>query len=584
MVSSGQSPLHSLKNLLTEIDRLVSLPDSAEKQTPRCRELLAAAIAMVDELNRQDNPWEPIFQQAVRWHESGNLAEAGSLFGAIIEHNPGHFPSLHRLAAIRRYQNRLEDSLALLERALAANPGSADVHNTLGNTLNSLGRREEAIEHYRRAITLRENFPEAHLHLGNTLKALNRFEEAIEAYQAAIALQPRFAEAHSNLGIVLARLNRFEDAIACFQTALQLNPAGNMVYSNLGAALTSLNRHEEALRCFQGARQLEPDSAQLAFNEAVVHLAMGDFERGWPDYEARWRIAELKVTPRNFAQPLWDGQSDIAGKTILLHAEQGLGDMILLSRFVPLVIERGARVLLEVQAPLVGLMRAIPRVAQVVVYGDTLPAFELHAPFASLPMLFKTTVESIPARTPYLTAPGESDAIVDVEKPDDESPLVGVCWAGNPSYSNDHNRSIPLSIFQRLFDVAGVRFISLQQNFRPGDEALLARRENIDLTSVYKGGTLEDTAALISRLDLVITVDTAICHLAGALGKPVWILLPFSGYWVWLRERTDSPWYPTARLFRQSEIGDWESVMERVAQELKRVKSQNSQKVKTESI
>jgi ADP-heptose:LPS heptosyltransferase len=253
--------------------------------------------------------------------------------------------------------------------------------------------------------------------------------------------------------------------------------------------------------------------------------------------------------------------------------------MILLSRFVPLAIQRGARVVLEVQAPLMGLMSAIPGVAQVVGYGDALPAFDLHAPIASLPMLFQTTVESIPARTPYLTAPNESAAIVDLEKPGDGRPLVGVCWAGNPSYSNDHNRSIPLSIFERLFEVADVRFICLQQNLRSGDDAILARRGNIDLTSVHKGGTLEDTAALISRLDLVITVDTAISHLAGALGRPVWILLPFSAYWVWLRERTDSPWYPTARLFRQSAIGDWKGVMERVAGELgKEVRSQNQNK------
>ncbi len=577
MVSAAQNPLQTLKHLLLEVDRLVSALDESAEGRTRCRELLAAAGAIVGgQLSRQENPWQAIFEQAVQWHESRNLAEAGSLFAAIIEHNPDHVPSLHRLAAIRRYQNRLEESLDLLQRAVICNPDSADAHNSLGNTLNSLGRGEESIGHYRRAAALRDNFPEAHLNLGNTLKSLERFDEAIAAYRAAIALNPRYAEAHSNLGIVLARLNRLGEAIASFNTAIALDPGLQMVYNNLGTSLTALNRHEEALRCFQGARRLQPDSPELAFNESVVHLAMGDWERAWPDYEARWRVLDLKLKTREFAQPMWDGTADIAGKTILLHAEQGLGDMIMFSRFVPLVVERGARVVLEVQKPLAELMRAMPGVAEVLVYGDALPDFDLHAPCGSLPFLFGATPQNIPSRTPYLYPPEESESAASLHRPADSRPLVGVCWAGNPSYPNDHNRSIPLSIFERLFEVPDVHFVSLQQNLRPGDDSILARFdnfENIDLTSDRKGKGLADTAALISKLDLVITVDTVIGHLAGALGRPVWILLPYGAYWVWLRDRTDSPWYPTATLFRQNQVGDWPSVLERVSSQLETVKS-----------
>jgi tetratricopeptide (TPR) repeat protein len=516
-----------------------------------------------------ENPWENIFHCAVQFHGRGSLNEAGSLFAAIVEHNPGHFPSLHRLAAIRRQQGRLQESLALLERAVECNPTAADVHNSLGNTLSGLERYEEAIVEYRRAASLRENFPEAHLNLGNSLKATGRYEEAAEAYRAAIALRPPYAEAHSNLGIALARLNRPSEAAASFATAISIDPRIKLGNSNLGLALTALNRHEEALPYFQRARLLDPEAPQPVFNESVVHLALGDFERGWPDYEARWRVPELKMKPPNFAQPRWDGQSSMAGKTILLHSEQGLGDTILFARFVEPIAKQGARVHLDVQRPLTGLMKSIPGVAQVLTAGDPLPEFDLHAPFGSLPLALKTTIDTIPSRTPYLRAPAESEAAIGLDEssgsPSVRGPLVGVCWAGNPDYPLDHNRSIPLSIFGRLFQVPGVRFVSLQQNLRPGDDEILAGYDDVNLTSIAKSKGLADTAAMISKLDLVITVDTVIGHLAGALGRPVWILVSFSAYWAWLRGRTDSPWYPSARLFRQPGIGDWGSVVEDVA-------------------
>ncbi len=513
-----------------------------------------------------ENPWEPVFQHAVRFQGNGQLAEAASLFAAILEHNPDHFPSLHRLAAIRRFQHRLEESLALLQRAIACNPTAADAYNTLGNTLNSLGRKEEAVEQYQRAVLLRENFPEAHLNLANSFKTLERWHEAEAAYRAAIALRPRYVEAHTNLGTVLGRLNRPAEALASFTAALSFDPETKLGNSNIATALSSLNRHEDALLFLQRARQLDPEAPEPVFNESLVHLAMGNLERGWTDYEARLRVPELKIDPYNFAQPVWDGQSSIADKTILLHAEQGLGDTILFARFVEPIVQKGGRVILAIQKPLVRLMSAIPGVAQVLTSGDPLPEFDLRAPFGSLPRALQITLDTIPAQRPYFQAPAASETIASLdEKPDDERPLVGVCWAGNPAYGNDHNRSIPLAIFDRLFQVPGVRFVSLQQNLRPGDDAILAGYDNIDLTSIRKASELADTAALISRLHLVITVDTAIGHLAGALGHPFWVLLPYFAYWPWMRNQTDTPWYPSARLFRQPQIGDWPSVLEGVA-------------------
>ena len=309
------------------------------------------------------------------------------------------------------------------------------------------------------------------------------------------------------------------------------------------------------------------------FNESLVHLAMGNLERGWADYEARVHIPELSIDPYNFPQPIWDGRSAIAGKTILLHAEQGLGDTILFTRFVELIVRKGGRVILAVQKPLGRLLSGIPGIAQVLISGDPLPEFDLRAPMGSLPRALDITLDTIPARIPYLQAPAESETIAGLDEKSDGGPLVGVCWAGNPANRNDYNRSIPLAIFERLFQVPGVRFVSLQQNLRPGEDSMLARCDHIDLTSDRKGSGLADTAALISRLDLVITVDTVIGHLAGALGRPFWVLLPHSAYWPWLRHRTDTPWYPTARLFRQPQPGDWTSVLETVAGALKSMPS-----------
>jgi tetratricopeptide (TPR) repeat protein len=515
--------------------------------------------------NSTGTDWDAIYERAARLHTSGEASEAGKLFAAIVEHNPVHFPSLHRLAAIRRQEGQFEESMALLKQAIGCNPNSADAHNSLGNTLNSLGRAEEAVDQYRCALALRPDFPEGYLNLGNSLKGLGRVKEAVVCYSHAIRLRPQYAEAHSNLGIALMRLDLPQDALASFTAAIALDPGLTIAYSNLGAALSELDRHEEAVPIFQRARQLEPDAPQPVFNEALARLALGDFENAWRDYEARWVASELHLKSRNFPQPLWDGEADIAGKTFLIHAEQGIGDMILFARYIPLLVQRGARVIVECYRPIQNLIAAIPGVAQVLIYGEDLPDFDIHAPFGSLAGAFKTTIKTIPNQTPYLPVPSSSPTIADLDTTDDPRPRVGVCWAGNPDYPRDRNRSIPLAVFQRLFRTPNVRFVSLQQRLRPGDEQILANFDNIDLVTDRKGSSLADTAALISKLDLVITVDTAIAHLTGALGRPVWVLLAYFPYWVWLRTRSDNPWYPTAQVFRQPRTGDWESVIERAA-------------------
>ncbi|MGC2656675.1 MAG: tetratricopeptide repeat-containing glycosyltransferase family protein [Bryobacteraceae bacterium] len=527
----------------------------------------------MSEADEDPKQWELLYQQAVQLHESGDLTEAGRLFSAIVGQNPGHFPSLHRLATIRQRHGQYEESIVLLRQAIGCFPSSADAHNSLGNTYSSMGQPEQAIDQYRCALVLRPAFPEAQLNLGNSLKTLGRNEEAVASYSAAIALRPQYVEAHTNLGTVLLRMNRPQEAIANFAAAVSIDPETKAIYSNLGAALTALNRHEEAIPFLQRAGEGNPDAAQPVYNEAVARLAIGDFERGWPAYEARWRMAETKSRSRDSGQPMWNGEAEITGKTVLVHAEQGLGDSILFARYVPLLVHRGARVILEVQKPLVSLMRTIPGVDQVLKLGEELPEFDLHVPFGSLPLAFKTTLDNIPAQVPYLGAPDESSALSGFDRGTEPQFRVGVCWAGNRDFANDYNRSIPLSKFQRLLSIPDVHFVSLQPELRPGDDRILADLGTIDLTSVQKVSSMADTAALISTLDLVITVDSAVAHLTGALGRPVWVLLPYFAYWVWLRYRTDSPWYPTARLFRQHSIGDWESVIERISEDLKQTVS-----------
>jgi hypothetical protein len=317
----------------------------------------------------------------------------------------------------------------------------------------------------------------------------------------------------------------------------------------LGRALAALNRQEEAIGRFARALEFDPSLAQARLNMAMARLALGEYAAGWPDYEARWRSVNYPA-PRGYSQPLWDGRADLAGKTILLYFEQGLGDTIQFARYVPLLAQRGARVVLETPKPLARLFRSLPGVASLPCAGDPPPDFDFHAPLLSLPLAFQTTVDSIPASVPYLHAePVKTEA------------SIGLCWAGNPSNPNDWNRSIPLADLVPLLEVPGGRFLSLQKILRKGDEEILAGRANVDVESDRRGADFADTAALVTALDLVITVDTAVAHLAGALGRPVWVLLPFSAHWAWLRERQDSPWYPTVRLFRQPCPGDWRSVI-----------------------
>jgi tetratricopeptide (TPR) repeat protein len=368
-----------------------------------------------------------------------------------------------------------------------------------------------------------------------------------------------------NRGNALCALKRFDEALLNINQALALEPRDPVALNNLAIALNEFKRFDEAFTCFEKAISIDPDLAIAHWNESLRWLTLGDFERGLVKYEWRWKLPKWNLRWRGSTIPSWLGNESIEGKRILLYNEQGFGDEIQFCRYVPLLAAQGAKVILEVEGSLTALMSGLAGVSQCIAKGDKLPEFDLHCSVNSLPLAFKTRLETIPSTTPYLPIPAQaSDWEARLGRKD--RPRIGLVWSGNPGSGNDRIRSINLRALLPLLDV-NATFISLQKDVRPDDEAILSERKDVvDLGPSLKN--FADTAAVISQLDLVISVDTSVAHLAGALGKPVWILLPFIPDWRWLLDREDSPWYPTARLFRQDESRAWPSVIERAREAL----------------
>jgi Tfp pilus assembly protein PilF len=433
-------------------------------------------------------------------------------------------------------------------------------------TLQRQGRLQEAATIYAAVLAADGNHVDALRNLSIVRRQERKFDEAIALIRRAIVVAPNWAEAHDQLGNILQALNRPAEAIDWHQRAIALRPDYVEAYNNLGIALAALHRPADALVQYEKALALKPDYAEVHYNESIARLGLGDFAAGWKKYEWRWERANSQQQRRNFSQPLWLGEANLAGRTILLHADQGLGCSLQFIRYLPLVARRGGKAVVEVQRPLVPLLAGLRDASAIVARGDRLPDFDCHCPLLSLPLAFNTTMATIPADVPYLAAPAPEIARWRALLPRDGAPLVGLAWAGNPGHANDHNRSVALRRLLPLLRMPGIRFVSLQHELRAGDAQLL------DPANVLRVGeqvaNFADTAAVVACLDVVITVDTAIAHLAGALGKPTWVLLPFSPDWRWFVDRADSPFYPTARLFRQPAADDWESVVAQVGDAL----------------
>ncbi|MDQ2102368.1 tetratricopeptide repeat protein, partial [Azospirillum isscasi] len=429
-------------------------------------------------------------------------------------------------------------------------------------------RRAEAAERAApRPAALAPGLPAARMLLGSACAAQKRNEEAETAYRAALALAPGYGAAWENLGSLLAGQGRFEEALAAFAAAVERGTAGPSLWAARGGALLAMARPVEALADFDRVLEARPGDAGMRWNRGFARLLAGDYEGGWPEFD--WRRHDARAEPpwRRFAQPTWTGE-DIAGRTVLLYAEQGLGDTLQFVRYVPLVAERGGRVILEVQRPLLGVLSGLTGVERTIARGDPLPDFDLECPVMSLPRAFGTTLDRVPAAVPYLRPDPRRAAAWNERLADGEGLRVGLVWAGNPRFPGDALRSPRLAGLRPVLDVPGVRFFGLQKG--PGREDL----ERVDMPPSFTDlgpeiADFADTAAIMANLDLVISSCTGPAHLAGALGVPVWVVLPLAPDWRWLLGREDSPWYPTARLFRQTRVGDWAEVAGRAADALR---------------
>ncbi len=424
------------------------------------------------------------------------------------------------------------------------------------------GEVSEAVKFYGQALILNQAFPDFYNNMGVALRTLGKLEASAACYQRSLALKPDHAPSYTNLGNVLRDLGRLEVAAASHRKAVELTPDEAETHYNLGLSFRDLGDNDQALACFQKTLELNPDHPDCRWDRSLSLLQKGEIKEGFEEYEWRWKLSSNP--PREFSQPLWDG-SELGGKTILLHQEQGFGDMIHFARYIPLVKEKGGTVIVETQPKLARLFSTIEGVGQVVNVGSALPEFDVYLPMMSLANVFGTTLETVPAVIPYLKPPDAHAAQLPVTL--GQSRKIGIAWAGRPTHKNDSRRSCPFRHFIELMGVANTRLYSLQTGpvtadiAENGCEALVT-----DVGS--KMSDFAEIAGVISELDLVVTVDTSFAHLAGALGKPVWVALSRPGDWRWMQDRDDSPWYPTARLFRQERPGDWDGVFQRIRQAL----------------
>jgi tetratricopeptide (TPR) repeat protein len=573
--------LKRFEDALASYDRALKLlPDYAEalfgrgnalKELRRFEEALASydrAVAVRPDYVQAHANRGDILNGLERFEEA--LASYDRAVAIHPDFADAHANRANVLHALKRF----DEAMASHDRALALRPDLAEAHTNRGSTLHELMWFDEALESHDRALALRPDYTEAHYNRGNALHKLKRFAEALASYERALALRPDFVEALANRGVALHSLNRFEEALASYDRALAVRPGYAKAFVDQGDSLCELRRFEEALASYDRAIELRPDYAEAHGHEAMWRMLIGDFERGWQKLDWAWIAVRQRNAKRSFSQPQLFGSHELEGKTVLLHAEQGFGDMIQFCRYVPLVAERGARVILEVYEPLRALMSTLPGVAQIVTAatppgvaqtvttGEPLPDFDLHCPLLSLPLALGAGSATILSQTPYLRAAPQAVMDWNDRLGPRRRPRIGLAWSGRPSHDNDHNRSIRLSSFLPLLAGFDATYVSLLQDVREEDAPVLQGSDVVHFGKELT--TYADTAALIANLDLVISVDTSVAHLAGALAKPLWLLLPFTPDWRWLLDRDDSPWYPTARLFRQDETRRWDSVMARV--------------------
>lgn len=549
IASHGRDPAfhHNLGNIFLSRDRAAEAVKCYER-------VLALAPNSVDTLYNLGNAQQQL----------GQPQRAITYFERALRLRPEVIELYNNLGTALHDAGRLDEAIACYRKGLALAPGSIEILDNLAGALRVEGHLEEAQACFERALALRPDHIESYIGLGAVLRERGLVDAAVVHYERALALAPDHPGTLNNLGVALVDLGRPEEAVMHYQRVLTAQPDQAETHSNLGIAFERQGRYGEALACYERALALKPDYADAHFNRAHALLATGNFDEGWQEYEWRFAVAGYD---RNLGRPLWCGGA-LDGQTILIHAEQGFGDTLQFVRYIPRVAEHGGRVVLEVPKQLVRLVRTIAGADQVIAAGDPLPEFDCHCPLLSLPRVFKTNITNIPAPVPYLAADAERIAAWRERLPH-AGLRIGIAWQGNPSATADWARSVPLRRLAPIAALPGVRLISLQkhngvdqlESLPPG---MLVETLGPDLDA--GPAAFLDTAAVMMSLDLVISCDTAIAHLAGALGRPVWLLLPHSPDWRWLAGREDSPWYPTARLFRQTQPRDWSGVIVNVAE------------------
>ena len=534
------------------------------------------------------------FAAAVAHHRAGRLDEAEALYRQVLARAPNQVDSLHLLGVLSSQRGDFETAVTLIKRAIAQKQATpvAEFHNNIGIAYNGLGRRDEARRHFslavrlkpgyaeacnnlgallneegdydgaeenfRRALASRPDYAKAYFGLGNVAFTRGRLTEALSHFDRAIALEPTYAEAYGNSGRTLLDLQRVADAEARFLKALSLRPDMADSHYSLGVALADRGAFAEARAAYDRAIQLNPAAADAHWNMSHLYLREGDFARGWEAYE--WRLRRTKKLTRDVQRPRWDGRSDLKDRTILIQTEQGYGDTFQFIRYAALVKDRGATVLVECQPGSERLLAGVRGIDGIVSRADAPPHCDLYIELMSLPHLFATSVETVPREVPYIFAPADVAESWQARTRDVAGLKVGAVWRGNLENASHEKRSIPADIFTDVLSAANTGWFSLQRDAHADEIAALAARGHIEDCGPLLNDWAE-TAGLISAMDLVITVDTGVAHLAGAMGKPAWVLLPHAAEWRWLELRADSPWYPSARLFRQSRAGDWHALM-----------------------
>lgn len=469
-----------------------------------------------------------------------------------------HATALHRAG-------RLNDAAAAYGEFLRERPEDPQALTPLGVIAFQRGDAEQAVVLLERSLAVAPDQPLALSARGVALQRLDRLDAALASFDRVLVLQPGQAESWNNRGVVLRQSGRLDDALASYDRALALKPDYAEAHNNRGNVLQDLRQLDEALACFDRAIALRSQYAEARWNKARLKILLGEYDEGWRLAEWRWQGPQRRFA-RSFSQPLWLGDAPVAGRTVLLHAEQGLGDCLQFCRYAPMVEALGARVVLEVQAPLVALVRTLSASVEVVAQGRPLPAFDLHCPIMSLPLAFRTTVADIPAAVPYLHAGGAMRAAWRQRLGPRVKPRIGLAWSGSPHQAEDRRRSLAAHLLEPLLQLP-FEFHALQKDLRAEDASFLAGRAELQLHA----DDLPDfaaTAALAAEMDLVISACTSVAHLAGALAQPLWVLLSFMPDYRWMLDRSDSPWYPTATLFRQRRFGDWPGVIDEVAQRL----------------